>query len=325
MRHDGRGVLVHGLFFIHQGVIVVEKPGSKGPKPAAWGWTLFAILGLIIVGFAVGFLLDRSGGLLKDVPVGWVRVFHIVLVLAVGGIVSRLLERRILAQWIDRLHPEHATSLKYVTRLLLYGAIVLSVLGALGVGLSSVVFGGAFVTVIIGLAGQQVFANIIGGIWLILFHPFHIGDTIGLVTWQYPVLMPSFPHEAMRPSYHGRVRDINLMYTVLENGDGYPQVIPNGILVQAFIENRSHNDQHRVRLRFDVAFDIDATKFIDVLQTQLRNHYDEQATVLVADIYPAAYSVVVMVITDQAEELTKNHILQESLRLMRSFRDQPEI
>lgn len=296
--------------------------GSRHNKPIAWGWTLFAVLGLIIVGFFVGFLLDRSGGLLKDVSAGWVRVFHVIIVLAVGGIVSRLLERRILAQWIDRLHPEHATSLKYVTRLLLYGAIVLSVLGALGVGLSSVVFGGAFVTVIIGLAGQQVFANIIGGIWLIIFHPFHIDDTIGLVTWQYPVLMPSFPHEAMRPSYHGRVRDINLMYTIIENGDGYPQVIPNGILVQAFIENRSHNDQHRVRLRFDVAFDVDASHFTQALQILLRDRYDEQATVFVADIYSQAYSVVVMVITDQAEEITKNNILQESLHLMNSFREQ---
>lgn len=303
----------------------MKKSESNTNKPVAWGWTLFAILGLIIVGFIIGFLLDRSGGLLKDVPIGWVRVFHVILVLVFGGIVSRLLERQILAQWIDRLHPEHATSLKYVTRLLLYGAIVLSILGALGVGLSSVVFGGAFVTVIIGLAGQQVFANIIGGIWLILFHPFHIGDTIGLVTWQYPILMPSFPHETMRPSYQGRVRDINLMYTIIENGDGYPQVIPNGILVQAFIENRSHNDQHRVRLRFDVAFDIDASQFTKALERQLRNHYDERVSVYVADIYPAAYSIVIMVITDQAEELTKNHILQESLQLMNSFRSQTTI
>ncbi len=303
----------------------MKKSESNTNKPVAWGWTLFAILGLIIVGFIIGFLLDRSGGLLKDVPIGWVRVFHVILVLVFGGIVSRLLERQILAQWIDRLHPEHATSLKYVTRLLLYGAIVLSILGALGVGLSSVVFGGAFVTVIIGLAGQQVFANIIGGIWLILFHPFHIGDTIGLVTWQYPILMPSFPHETMRPSYQGRVRDINLMYTIIENGDGYPQVIPNGILVQAFIENRSHNDQHRVRLRFDVAFDIDASQFTKALERQLRNNYDERVSVYVADIYPAAYSIVIMVITDQAEELTKNHILQESLQLMNSFRSQTTI
>lgn len=293
---------------------------TKPSRPVTWRWTILAVLILIALGFLAGFMLDRSEGLLKDVSVGWLRAFHVAIVLAVGILVSRILERRILSQWIDRLHPEHATSLKYVTRLLLYGAIVLSVLGALGVGLSSVVFGGAFITVIIGLAGQQVFANIIGGIWLILFHPFHIGDTIGLVTWQYPVLMPSFPHEAMRPSYHGRVQDINLMYTIIENGDGYPQVIPNGIMVQAFIENRSHSLQHRVRLRFDVSFDVDASQFTQALQALLREQYDEQATVLVADIYPAAYSVVAMVFTDQIEEITKNSILQDSLHLMNALR-----
>ncbi len=288
----------------------------------SWRGTLFAVVVLLLLGFVLDFLLDHPLGITKGVPVIWVRVFRVVIVLAVGGLASRLLERRIFSSWIDRLHPEHATSLKYLTRLLLYVAIVLAVLGALGVGLSSVVFGGAFVTVIIGLAGQQVFANIIGGIWLILFHPFRIGDTIGLVTWQFPVLMPSFPHEAMRPSYQGRVQDINLMYTIIENGDGFPQVIPNGILVQAFIENRSQIQSHHLRIRFDVSFDIDPQEFVHSLRSALLDRFVEyaQPTVLVVDLYPTAYSVVVLITTNERDEVVRSQVLGEAIRVMADMR-----
>jgi len=293
------------------------------PKPSFRG-TLITIAFLVVLGLAVGFVITLPIGIFRDLPSEWARLIHAALVLIVGITVSRLLERRVFRLSASWIHPDHVTSLRYLTRLLLYTTIVLACLAAFGVGLPSLVFGGAFVTVVIGLAGQQVFANIIGGIWLIIFRPFKIGEFIGIVTWQFPILMPSFPHEAMRPAYQGRVRDINLMYTIIENGDGFPQVIPNGILVQAFIENRSVVKNHRVRLRFDVAFDVAPDLFVPRLKALLDEKFDGQHAfvpeVLVADLYPAAYSVIVMVPAIERDETVRSEVLSLAFSLMAQLR-----
>lgn len=300
-----------------------SQDSKTPPQPSVRG-TLFTIALLVLLGLIVGFVIGMPIGIFRDLPPEWARLIHAALVLLVGAAVSRLLERRVFRASAHWIHPDHVTSLRYVTRLLLYTTIVLACLAAFGVGLPSLVFGGAFVTVVVGLAGQQVFANVIGGIWLIIFRPFKIGEYIGIVTWQFPILMPSFPHEAMRPAYQGRVRDINLMYTIIENGDGFPQVIPNGILVQAFIENRSVVKSHRVRMRFDVAFDIPPERFIprlqEVLKETYKDHHAYEPEVLVADLYPAAYSVVVIVPATNRDEAVRSEVLSLSLRVMTELR-----
>ena len=300
--------------------------GRRAPRPTprgggSWRGTFVSILILIVFGLAVGFILDQPRGLFVHLPPSWRNAVHAALVLLVGLGVSRLLERRLFRMAAGRLRPDYAASLRFLVRLVLYTAIILSFLAAVGVGLPSLVFGGAFATVIVGLAGQQVFANIIGGIWIILFHPFRVGERIGLVTWQYPLLMPSYPHEAMRPTYHGIVRDINLMYTVLENSDGFTQLIPNGIIVQAFIENRSDVDWQHLRIRFDMPPNIEPAAFIEALESALRDRFLESGDVrgigvLVADIAPAAFSLLVTLDTRRQGELLRSDVLMVAGRLI---------
>lgn len=282
---------------------------------------MFWIALLLALGLAIGFGLDYHEGILKFISPTWKHIIRALVVLVVGAGVSRLLERRLFALSTDRLGAHRSSTIRYVTRLLLYTGIVLTALGALGAGLPSVVFGGAFVTVVIGLAGQTVFSNVIAGIWIIIFRPFRVGDSIGIITWQYPVLMPSFPHEALRPTYAGRVADINLMYTELENGDGYPHLIPNGILIQAFIENRSRTPLHRVRMRFDVAFDVDAGACTRGLRTRVGSSFPNgQVEVFVADVYPTAYSVIVIVTTSERDDTVRDRVLQHALEIMGELR-----
>lgn len=288
-------------------------PGRKGPFLAV---ALFVLIGALGVTW-----LNSESSVLKRVPASWLHLASALLVLFVGILASRLLERHVFRLSVDRLNPQSATSLRYLTRLLLYVAIVLSGLAALGVGLSSLIFGGAFLTVIIGLAGQTVFSNMIAGIWLVVFHPFKVGDNISMVTWQFAQMPPTFPHEVLRPTYSGTVRDINLMYTAIQSGEGYLQVIPNGIIAQALIENRSLARVRNVRIRFDVSFDYDAEELTERLRSELSNHFSGSAVpyVVVADLYPTAYSLAVTVQSDLAEELLRDRVLGLAARVMRSM------
>lgn len=299
---------------------MAERPrGNQG-----WGTTLAWVVMLVGAGVTASIVLDTH--LVTTIPKAWKDVIRAGLVLVIGTVISRLLERRLFRLSVDRLVPEQTMTLRYLIRLLLFIAVAVSVLTAFGVGLPSVVFGGTFLSVVIGLAGQTIFSNIIGGLWLIFFRPFRIGDSIGVIAWQYPVLMPSFPHEAMRPMYVGKVLDINLMYTKIMNTDGYPQQIPNGIITSAFIENRSMAGRRRVRLRFDLPYDVDSRGFTERLQERLARHYPGEGeaapTVLVGDIYPQAYSVVAMVYALDPEDLVRHRVLSEAIAVKSALADE---
>ncbi len=314
--------------FISRGGILLNHGGQKRDVDS-WKRTLFWICLLVAVGIVVITYVDTHSGLVKDIPKGWLDVLKAALVLLIGGIISALLERRLFRVSVDKLGPQHSTTIRYVARLLLFLTVVVAVLTAFGAGLPSVVFGGAFVTVVVGLAGQTVLANIIGGIWLIFFRPFRIGDSIGLVAWQFPMLMPSFPHESLRPMYYGTVQDINLVYTEIQNGDGYLQVIPNGLIAQSFVENRSREASHRVRMRFDVPYEIEPNTFTETLKHALSAEFPDplNATpeVLIADIYPTAYSVVVMVISMQKEDHVRHKVLGHCICIMQNMKTHEEL
>jgi small conductance mechanosensitive channel len=301
-----------------------EKRKSQMNPRRLWRATLVWSFFLIILGVALLVWVNTHTGIAKYVPAQWTDVLKAFIILIIGGVISTLVERRLFGIASDKLGPQRSTTLRYLTRLLLFITVAISVMTAFGVGIPSVIFGGTFLTVIIGLAGQTIFSNIIGGVWLIMFRPFRIGDSIGIIAWQFPVLMPTFPHEATRPMYYGRVLDINLMYTQILNQDGYPQLIPNGIIAQSFIENRSEAGLHRVRLRFDVSYDVDADTFTRQLRDQLVREFpggiNSRPEVGLADIYPTAYSVVVSVHSVEKEDVVRDHVLRICIDIMRRLR-----
>lgn len=302
-------------------------PRNKNNTPSLnvkWKRTVIWMIALIILGVFLTILLSPNSGLLKTVPMGFKDIFRLIIVLVIGALVTTFFERHIFRFSVDRLGSQSATSIRYAARLMIYIIIALSALGAVGVGLSSVVFGGAFLTVIIGLAGQTMFSNLIAGIWIIVFHPFQVGEFITFITWQYPVLMPSFPHESLKPMYTGYVKDINLMYTLIETQEGYPQVIPNGILVQAAIENRSSTVMHTARIRFDVSYDVEAAVLIDRLrerlQPSLAHSWVVTPQVMVADLYPTSYSILIKVQTDERDDDVRSAVLMEAAKVLASLK-----
>jgi small-conductance mechanosensitive channel len=238
------------------------------------------------------------------------------IILAAGALVGRLLERYAAPSPQARgMAARQYTVLRYLTRFVLYLVVVLGLLAAFGVGLSSVVFGGAFLTVIVGLAGQTVFGNLLAGLVLVLFHPFSIGDRISFITWQYPVLMPSFPHEPLMPAYAGTVADLNLLYTYVTLDSGLSMALPNGIVLQAAILNHARAAWRAVRVRFDVDAIADPEDVVARIRSALatvqavRRH--GEPAVRVVDLSPTTFSVLVevRVPTTLSEDAARHAVL----------------
>ncbi len=269
-------------------------------------WILVIVLVLLGVVLAIGLDFSKTAlGLNKN----YTQLIKALIILVVGGLISYILERHLF-----RLAPGtggRSSSLRFFVRLVLVLVVVLSVLAAFGVGISSVVFGGAFFTVIVGLAGQTMFGNLIAGIALVIFRPFDVGNHITFVAWQYPMLMPSYPHDAMKPGYSGIITDINLMYTTLRTDQGVPMMVPNGIIIQAAIENHNRSLQRQIRFRFDLPLSTPAEDVIQATRQILKAHnYPGDAWVV--DVAPTTYSIAIGVHytgQDIREDQIKHHIL----------------
>ena len=117
----------------------------------------------------------------------------------------------------------------------LYVVLVVSIVALLGVPMSSVIAAIASAGVAIGLALQGALANIAGGLMLLIFRPFSVGDYISA------------------GGEEGTVKKISLVYTVLTTIDNRIISIPNGALMNSSIANATAEDLRRVDLNFDVA------------------------------------------------------------------------
>ena len=77
---------------------------------------------------------------------------------------------------------------------------------------------------ILGIAAQDTFGNILSGIALVFFQPFRVGDLITV------------------DSHYGRVTDINLRQTTIMTSDDRVVIIPNSVLNKETVVNWTYED-----------------------------------------------------------------------------------
>lgn len=82
----------------------------------------------------------------------------------------------------------------------------------------------AVLAAIIGFAAQHTIGNMVAGVQLAISQPIKIGDKIAF------------------DDVEGRVTDITLSYTYVDPGDASAVVIPNQLLVEGIVHNRSTGD-----------------------------------------------------------------------------------
>jgi small conductance mechanosensitive channel len=120
----------------------------------------------------------------------------------------------------------------YVATLAVGLVVILAIWGT-GIALPVALLGA--LTVALSLALQDVLKNLVAGIYLLVEHPFSIGDRIALAP------------------YTGKVEDIKIRYTSLRTADGQQVLIPNSMLFSLPVVNLSTNDGRRAGLLVTVA------------------------------------------------------------------------
>ena len=136
---------------------------------------------------------------------------------------------------LEKLDPNVRSFALSAVKWGLYILLIVSIVAILGVPMASVVaiLGAAGAAIALGLQGSL--ANLAGGVMLLIFKPFKIGDYV----------------EAAGVA--GVVKEINLFYTILNTLDNCRVNVPNGALMNATVTDYSAEPTRRVDLSFACA------------------------------------------------------------------------
>jgi small conductance mechanosensitive channel len=183
-------------------------------------------------------------------------VIKAILILVVGMIIIKIL-RRIITGLMTKTADHDPTLLKFVLDVatwILRAFIFVAVIGALGVETTTFAAAIGAAGIAIGLSLQGSLSNFAGGLLIILFKPFRVGDYI----------------EAQGQG--GTVNSIQIFSTRIITPNNQVIYMPNGTLSNNTIKNYSQEPLRRAEIIIGVSYNSDLKHVKDTLFTIIKNN-----------------------------------------------------
>ena len=158
----------------------------------------------------------------------------------ISALVARILEKR-------KIETSVQTFLKSLIKILLNMILAFAIIGKLGVEPTSFAALLASAGVAVGMALSGNLSNFAGGLIILIFKPFKVGDYID------------------GPGVSGTIKEIQIFHTILSTLDNRMIYVPNGSLSGNAVTNYSKQDK-RVEWVFGVEYGEDVKRVRAVLQ-----------------------------------------------------------
>ena len=183
------------------------------------------------------------------------KLISALLILFIGlyavRLVNRLVRRIMVKRELDpTLSTFLADSLLWAMRFILFVTFI----SKLGIETSSFVAILGAIGLAVGLSLQGSLSNFAGGVLIILFKPFKVGDSI----------------EAQATA--GTVSEIQIFVTKLVTGNNQTIFIPNGILSNGVITNFSLGKNRRANLLFNISYHTNIKTAKEIVLQVLENN-----------------------------------------------------
>jgi small conductance mechanosensitive channel len=178
--------------------------------------------------------------------------------------------------------------------------LVISVIGMIGVQMTSfiAILGAAGLAV--GMALSGTLQNFAGGVMILIFKPFKVGDVL----------------EAQ--GYTGVVKEIQLFNTILLSPDNKTIIIPNGGLSTGSMINYSTQSTRRVDMSFGIGYSDDIDKAKGILSDLLTNHpkvlKDPAHFIAVSELADSSVNFVVRAWVNSADYWEVFFYMQETVK-----------
>lgn len=178
------------------------------------------------IGAAIVFLCQRALAAIVIYIIGkW-------LIKKVNAIVKKMLTKK-------KLEVSLLGFLESIVSVSLWLALIIAIISVLGIETTSFVALFASAGMAIGMAMSGTLGNFAGGVMILLFKPYKVGDYISA------------------QGYEGIVKEIQIFNTILVTLDNRTIILPNGALSTGTLENYSKQPYRRVDANFEFAYGTD--------------------------------------------------------------------
>ena len=167
-----------------------------------------------------------------------------IIVLLIGLWITKLITKSVgkaLAK--SKLDQSLVPFLKSLTNIILKILVIITVMGMIGIQMTSFIAIIGAAGLAFGLALSGTLQNFAGGVIILILKPFKVGDFI----------------EAQ--GFLGTVKEISIFATMLNTADKKLVIIPNGPLSTDSLTNFSAEPQRRVDWKFGMAYGDDVENF----------------------------------------------------------------
>lgn len=215
------------------------------------------------------------------------RLLGALAVLIIGAWVVKTLTKTIM-QTIEKrdIDPSLKPFLTGLINTLLKVMLFLTVLGTMGIEMTSFVAVLGAAGLAVGLALSGTLQNFAGGVVILLFKPFKVGDFI------------------KSQGYTGTVSQIQIFNTILKTPDNITVIIPNGEMSKSSLSNFSQEPKRRVDWTFGIAYGDNADQAMAVMRklcdADERIHKDPEAFIALSELADSSVNFVVRVWVDSA-------------------------
>ena len=177
------------------------------------------------------------------------RVLAALVIFIVGKYIIKWINR-LFAKVLENRKVEAGvqTFLRSMVNILMIIMLAMAVIGRLGIELTGFAALLASAGVAVGMALSGNLQNLAGGLIILVFRPYKVGDYIESGT-----------------GASGTVQEIQIFHTVLVTPDNKVIYAPNGVMSNALCTNYSHKEERRVDFTFSFEYGEDFEKVRAVL------------------------------------------------------------
>jgi len=202
------------------------------------------------------FFSPETYTMLGQWALGFVKNLLVAIIVYVIGSWLIKWAKKLFVKMLERSRVDSTlySFLTSIVSVVLWFTLIIIIISILGIETSSFIALFASAGVAIGMALSGTLQNFAGGVMILLFKPFKVGDYI----------------EAQ--GYAGTVKEIQIFNTIIRTNDAQTIIIPNGGLSTGSMKNYSTEPYRRVDLSFEFAYGTDLEQVKQaIMEIQQRN------------------------------------------------------
>ncbi|MGI4991802.1 mechanosensitive ion channel family protein [Halobacteriovorax sp. GFR7] len=196
--------------------------------------------------------IEKLTNIAADYGFQFIKVIIVLIIgLKVINFIDRLVDKALQKKEVELSLRGFITS---IVSIALKIGLFITIIGMVGIKTTSFVAMLGAAGLAFGMSLQGALGNLAGGVLILFFKPFRVGNVI----------------EAQ--GFIGKVKEIGLFCTILNTADNKTVILPNGSLSSGSIVNYSAESIRRVDMIFGIGYGDDIKKAKEVLMRLTKEH-----------------------------------------------------